>query len=116
VAGGGAELADPVAERAPFPPLGTTPPGVGPDPAGDAAPACAAAPSSSSPIVSPTATVSPLLRSTLRRTPAAGAGSATVAFSLSTSTSGSSAWTGSPSRFSHAPTVACVTDSPSDGT
>jgi hypothetical protein len=67
-------------------------------------------------MISPTATVSPVFRSTLRSTPAAGAGSATVAFSLSTSTSGSSAWTTSPSFLSHVPTLACVTDSPSDGT
>jgi len=67
-------------------------------------------------MVSPTATVSPERFAMRRSTPAAGAGSATVAFSLSTSTSGSSAWTGSPSFLSHAPMVAWVTDSPSDGT
>ena len=60
--------------------------------------------------------MSPVRFKTRLSTPAAGAGTATVAFSLSTSTSGSSTWTRSPSFLSQAPMVACVTDSPSDGT
>ncbi len=103
---------------APFPSraTGTTPPACGPEPSGAAAVACFAPPSSSSPITSPMATVSPVFLITFRSTPAAGAGSDTVAFSLSTSTSGSSTWTGSPSFLSQAPRVASVMDSPSDGT
>ena len=67
-------------------------------------------------ITSPTATVSPALRRILRRMPAPGEGTSSVAFSLSTSTSGSSAVTSSPSARFQAPSVASRTDSPSAGT
>ena len=56
----------------------------------------ATAPASISPRAWPTATVSPVWRSTLRSTPATGAGTTTVAFSLSTSTTGSSCATDLP--------------------
>jgi hypothetical protein len=83
-----------------------------------ATPPCAfaSAPSSSTAMTSPTATVAPDCFRTRVMTPADGAGTATVAFSLSTSTTGSSTPTASPSFFSQAPMVACVMDSPSDGT
>jgi hypothetical protein len=61
-------------------------------------------------------TVSPSRTAMRSRRPAAGAGTSTVTFSVSSSTKGSSSWTASPSFFSHWPTVASVIDSPSVGT
>ena len=45
-----------------------------------------------------------------------GAGTATLTLSVSNSTTGSSAFTASPTFFNHLETVASVTDSPSVGT
>ncbi len=55
-------------------------------------------------MTSPTATVAPVGFRIFPSTPAAGDGIATVAFSLSTSTTGSSRATTSPSFLSHTPT------------
>ncbi len=64
-----------------------------PFPGAGAAAAASRAAGSISAITSPTVTVSPALRRILRRMPAPGDGTSNVAFSLSTSTSGSSTLT-----------------------
>ena len=68
------------------------------------------------PITSPTTAFSPLAFSTLMIVPDAGAGSSTVALSLSISTIDSSAATTSPSCFFHTPIITSVIDSPTSGT
>ena len=68
------------------------------------------------PSTEPTATVSPSLTMIADNTPDVGAGTSTVTFSVSSSTSGSSAATASPACLNHLPTVASVMDSPRAGT
>src|SRR5262245_58520298 len=68
------------------------------------------------PITAPTATSCPSAARISASTPALGAPSSTVAFSVSSSTTGSSATTASPVCFSHLAIVASVIDSPSTGT
>ncbi len=105
--------------------LGTWGAGVGTAFGGDVAfsgsaalPAAARAPApwSICPSSAPMATVSPSLATISDKTPAAGAGTSIVTFSVSSSTSGSSAATTSPGCLNHFPIVASVTDSPSVGT
>ena len=76
----------------------------------------ATAPSSNSPKIAPTSTLSPSPTAILTITPSAGALTSNVTLSVSSSTIGSSAFTASPSFLSHCATVASATDSPSVGT
>ncbi len=76
----------------------------------------ATAPSSNSPRIAPTSTLSPSPTTIFTITPSAGALTSNVTLSVSNSTIGSSALTASPSFFSHCATVASATDSPSVGT
>ena len=68
------------------------------------------------PMTSPTSTVSPSPLAMDSRTPFSSASTSKLILSVSSSTSGSPADTGSPSCFIHWPTVASVTDSPNSGT
>ena len=67
-------------------------------------------------ISTPISTVSPSCALSSDSTPACGALTSMVAFSVSSSTIGSSRATVSPAFLSHWPMVASVTDSPKDGT
>src|SRR5688572_21700746 len=67
-------------------------------------------------MTSPTFAISPFFLSTSVTVPAAGAGSSTVAFSLSSVTTGSSFWTDSPLRLSQSPISTSEIDSPTSGT
>ena len=78
--------------------------------------AAAAPPSTIEPSTAPGATVSPSLARISPSTPAAGALTSSVTLSVSSSTSGSSAFTASPGFLNHWPMVASETDSPSVGT
>ena len=82
--------------------------------AGWAAGAVAAPPSSMRATVSPIWTVAPS-GLTRRRTPAAGLGTSTLALSVSSSQSGSSAVTWAPSALCHLISTASRTESPSPG-
>src|SRR5262249_6879569 len=73
-------------------------------------------PSPITPSTAPTSTVCPASTLISLSTPAAGANTSSVTLSVSSSSSGSSALTGSPCALSHLATVASVIDSPSAGT
>src|SRR5690606_26208538 len=92
--------------------------GVGALGAGAAAPSglASAAPSSMSPITSPTLAGSPCFLRMRLTTPATGAGTSTVTLSVSISTSGSSFSTRWPSCLSHCAISTSVIDSPTLGT
>src|SRR5207237_2338906 len=64
----------------------------------------------------PTPTVPPCGTSIFSSTPAAGEGTSIFTLSVSSSTSGSSCFTGSPTDLSQRAIVASVTDSPIAGT
>ena len=83
---------------------------------GASLPFAAAPPSLSDPSSAPIDTVSPESAAISERTPAAGALTSSVTFSVSSSTSGSSALTASPRCLNHLPTVASEIDSPRVGT
>ncbi len=78
--------------------------------------AAAEAPSSTVAITAPTSTVSPTATLCPASTPATGEGTSIATLSVSRLAIGSSTATASPGCFSHSPTVASVTDSPSVGT
>src|SRR2546430_7118901 len=67
-------------------------------------------------MTSPTAAFSPLCLSIWVMVPAAGAGSSTVAFSVSITTTGSSWSTDSPGFLSQSPISTSLIDSPTEGT
>src|SRR5215813_7020978 len=76
----------------------------------------AAAPSPITPSTAPTSTVLPASTRISLSVPAAGANTSSVTLSVSSSSSGSSTFIGSPTLFIHFATVASVTDSPRAGT
>jgi len=86
-----------------------------PKPATAPAPA-APPPSLMEPRSAPGATVSPSLATMSPRVPAVGAGTSRVTLSVSSSSSGSSAFTASPGFLNHLAIVASETDSPRVGT
>ena len=67
-------------------------------------------------MTSPTAAFSPLRFKVWVIVPVAGAGSSTVTFSVSITTTGSSSWTGSPGFLSQSPISTSLIDSPTEGT
>ena len=75
-----------------------------------------ALPAPTEPRIAPTLTVVPSWILISDKTPDSGDGTATLTLSVSNSTTGSSAFTASPTFFNHLETVASVTDSPSVGT
>src|SRR5262249_47864972 len=76
----------------------------------------AASPSPITPSTAPTSTVLPASTRISLSVPAAGANTSSVTLSVSSSSSGSSTFIGSPTLFIHFATVASVTDSPRAGT
>src|SRR5208337_3755095 len=84
--------------------------------AGGGAAAGAAAPPDNWPSSAPIATVWPVSAVISLSTPAPGALTSSVTLSVSSSTRGSSARTGSPAFLNHLPTVASLIDSPRVGT